>query len=341
MRHKKLLLAVSMLVLSMLACATLFGEEYAEDEYSDESEATEEAAYSPEQAAHDAVCTPITDEIMFIVTNSAGGSEENPSDEEPITLVTYLISGDEISDPQFEDVSADLQDEQEDETTHAQVWQYFSALIPAADRHALVEYAIMTDGKDNTLAAVSQTQNSADEWSLQVDIADTANYYDLTYTLVHEYGHLLTLGPEQVTPSIALFNNPEDNDIYLREVSACPDYFPGEGCAAPDSYINAFYNQFWNDIHDEWNEINLIEDSDEYYEQLDAFYSKYEDRFVTDYAATNPEEDIAEAFAFFVLGPRPAGDTMAEEKILFFYDYPELVQLRSNILENLCTAFPG
>ncbi|MBI3151573.1 MAG: hypothetical protein HYZ21_05540, partial [Chloroflexi bacterium] len=67
---------------------------------------------------------------------------------------------------------------------------------------------------------------------------------------------------------------------------------------------------------------------------------KYEDRFVTSYAATNPEEDIAEAFTFFVFGPTPAGDTIAEKKVLFFYQYPELIELRVNILRNLCVNFP-
>ena len=168
----------------------------------------------------------------------------------------------------------------------------------------------------------------------------TDNLTSPTFTLIHEYGHLLTLGPDQVPPSLAVFNNPEDNDIYLKELSACPDYFPGEGCANPDSYINAFYNQFWADIHEEWQQINLEEDPDLLQQGLDDFYAKYQDQFVTDYAATNPEEDMAESWSFFVLGPKPAGDTIAEQKTLFFYNYPELVELRSAILNNLCTSFP-
>ena len=83
-------------------------------------------------------------------------------------------------------------------------------------------------------------------------------------------------------------------------------------------------------------DINLIEDDDAYYEALDDFYYNYEDRFLTDYAATNPEEDIAEAFTFFILSPRPSGDIVAEQKILFFYDYPELVKLRDGIISSVC-----
>ena len=93
-------------------------------------------------------------------------------------------------------------------------------------------------------------------------------------------------------------------------------------------------------IYDEWNEINLEENDDLYYERLDDFYYKYQDQFLTDYAATHPAEDIAESFSFFVFSEMPAGDTIAEQKILFFYNYPELVALRTNILGNLCASFP-
>ena len=108
----------------------------------------------------------------------------------------------------------------------------------------------------------------------------------------------------------------------------------------PDSYLYQFYVLFWEDIHAEWQDINLIEDEDAYYDALDDFYYAYEDRFLTDYAATNPEEDIAESFSFFVLSPRPAGDSIADQKILFFYGFPELVRLRDEIVNAICTLNP-
>jgi len=291
-----------------------------------------------------ASCPNITDQIMQIanaVSEEIGTVDNRSRDNDAETiLVTYSISGDEISDPVYEDVSPDLQNQQEDTATHQDIWYYFTTLIPADQRQALAEYSVMTDGKDNLLAAVSQTYDDPALWNLEVDITDANDTYNLTYTLIHEFGHLLTLNPDQVPPSTAVFNNPDDDNIYLQEFSACPDYFPGEGCAEPDSYINAFYNQFWPDIHGELQNINLEEDDDVYYQRLDDFYIKYQDQFVNDYAATNPEEDIAEAWSFFVLGPKPNGDTIADEKILFFYDYPELIQLREQILSNLCNSFP-
>jgi hypothetical protein len=337
MPRLKITLATFALLLSSLACVTILGE----DTYTDgDSEfVTDEPQIQdidpPQQTVF---CPRVTDGILEIATSSSE-SESEALDEE-VMLVTYAVNGDGISDPYFEEVAYDLQDEQNDEVAHQQVWDYFATLIPAKSRGVIAEYSVFTDGMDNTLAAVTQTQTDPESWALQVDIADTSEPHNLTFTLIHEFGHLLTLGPDQVPPSLAVFNNPDDDTIYFQEVSACPNYFPGEGCANADSYVDAFYNQFWADLHEEWNEINLEEDDDIYYEKLDEFYLKYQDQFVTDYAATNPEEDMAESWTFFVLSPEPAGDTIAEEKMLFFHQYPELVQLRSDILGNICSNFP-
>ncbi|MDP1716398.1 MAG: hypothetical protein Q8L41_16805 [Anaerolineales bacterium] len=335
-RIKFVFASIALLIITM-ACSTLLGDDLPETEYS-EIPATQAATEEPVLKEAPS-CPVITDQILALAVSGDNDVEENLLESE-ITLVTYSLSGDELIDPFYEEVPSDLQDEQNDEQTHRQVWDYFRAVVPASERERIGEYSIITDGQGGTLAAVSQTQSDPNLWALQVDIADTGNYYELTYTLLHEFGHLITLGSDQVPPSLAVFNNPDDDNIYFEEASACPDYFPGEGCANPHSYINDFYNQFWTDIHEEWNEINLEEDSDNYYEKLDEFYYKYEDQFVASYAATSPEEDIAEAFAFFIFSHEPAGDTVVEQKVLFFYHYPELVELRANLLGNLCISFP-
>ncbi|MFM8367526.1 MAG: hypothetical protein ACKOBD_02060 [Chloroflexota bacterium] len=344
MPHSKFLLAFSILLLSSLACATLYGEKSASTGMLvPDLGAPPSIVNSSGEAAS---CPIITEQIVSmnspvdLSNDLAKDFNESSAEDETTYLVTYIVSGDEIQDPYYEDVPASLQDEQDDTAAHQQIWDYFAALIPLEYRSMLAEFSIMTDGTDNILAAVAQTYDDPNLWGLEVDIADTSDYYYLSFTLVHEFAHLFTLGPDQVPPSIAIFNNPEDNDLYLQESSACTTFFPGEGCANPDSYMNAFYQEFWTGIYDEWNEINLIEDEDQYYEALDDFYYKYEDQFLTDYSVTHPAEDIAEAFGFFVFAEQPDGDTIAEQKILFFYQYPELVQLRSEILSNLCGNFP-
>lgn len=344
MPHSKFLLAFSILLLSSLACATLYGEKSASTGMLvPDLGAPPSIVNSSGEAAS---CPIITEQIVSmnspvdLSNDLAKDFNESSAEDETTYLVTYVVSGNEIQDPYYEDVPASLQDEQDDTAAHQQIWDYFAALIPLEYRSMLAEFSIMTDGMDNILAAVAQTYDDPNLWGLEVDIADTSDYYYLSFTLVHEFAHLFTLGPDQVPPSIAIFNNPEDNDLYLQESSACTTFFPGEGCANPDSYMNAFYQEFWTGIYDEWNEINLIEDEDQYYEALDDFYYKYEDQFLTDYSVTHPAEDIAEAFGFFVFAEQPDGDTIAEQKILFFYQYPELVQLRSEILSNLCGNFP-
>ena len=353
MFNNRLRVLIAALVCSTLSCAYILGDQNVpptDDPAAPQVPPTQAPVTEPpteastEIPAATVICTDITDQIMEIATSYADTGEQldfGPRDgDEGTYLVTYLVEGDDIFDPYYEDVPSDLKDEQNDEETQQQIWDYFAALIPADQRELIAEYSVMTDGQDNVLAAVAQTYDDPALWALEVDILDSGDAYNLTYTLVHEFGHLLTLHPDQVPPSEAIFNNPDDNDIYLQEVSACPQFFPGEGCAEPDAYINAFYDQFWADIYDEWNNINLEEDDDVYYDRLDAFYNKYEDQFVNDYAVTDPVEDIAESWSFFVLGPKPAGDTIAEEKILFFHDYPELVALRGQILNSLCESFP-
>jgi hypothetical protein len=345
----KVLLASLVLIFSLAACDVLLEEddyddyespetEMTDEEYEEDYEGEEEYEEEESGATGAMSCPVITDQIIELAVNGSEG-EEDLLDEE-LVIVTYVVNGDEISEPTYEDVPDDLLDEQDDEAMHQQLWEYYAALIPAERRGMIAEYAVTTDGTGGTLASVAQTTYDPNLWTLNIDIADTANYYELTSTLVHEFAHLLTLGPDQVVPSLAVLNNPEDNNIYLQELSACPNYFPGEGCANADSYIDDFYFQFWEELREEWDPINLEEDEDARTELLDEFYNQYEDRFVTSYAATNPEEDIAESFAFFVFSPKPAGDTILEEKILFFYNYPELVELRASILNNTCANFP-
>lgn len=284
-----------------------------------------------------ASCPLLTSDILNTAISFEGDSEENS---EETYLVTYSVNGDTLSRPFFDSVPDNLKDEQEDRATHEEIWNYFTRLIPQEERDFLDGFSIVTDGSGNVLAAVGQTTNDPEQWILEVDIADSTDDYVLTFTLLHEFGHLLTLNTEQVPPSISIFNNPDDDNIYQSEMAACSQYFPGEGCSNPDSYINQFFDRFWLDLYAEWQEIDSEDDEDTYYNLLDDFYETYKDQFLTDYAPTSPEEDIAESWAFFILSPKPELNSIANEKILFFYEYPELVELRGRILNQLCIEFP-
>ncbi|WP_419865888.1 putative zinc-binding metallopeptidase [Ureibacillus xyleni] len=92
-------------------------------------------------------------------------------------------------------------------------------------------------------------------------------------------------------------------------------YLPDSGCFYKDAYLTSFYREFWEvpgsgDLHD---------------------------FFVSEYARVSPEEDFAESFAHFVLTQTPEGNTVKDEKILYFYQFEELVQLRTKILSRVAT----
>ena len=176
---------------------------------------------------------------------------------------------------------------------------------------------------------------------MEIDIEDLGDQNVLAFTLVHEDAHLLTLTSQQVPPDIKLFNDPNNETLYNEEAAACSTYFTQEGCSKPNSYINQYYRHFWPSLTNEWKKIDLhANDSNptKYYHMLYQFYLDHIDQFVDDYATTDPAEDIAETFAYFVYSPRPTGHAIKDQKILFFYQYPELVQARYQILINTCAT---
>jgi len=290
-----------------------------------------------------ASCPLILEQIMDDSTSSDNDDEVN--DNEPITddelayLVHYSVVKDELKTPLFDNVADELEDYQEDRATHEEIWSLFKSLIPDERREIVSGFGIFTDGKYNYLASVNQAEKNPYKWELNVDITDATQKTVLTFTLLHEYGHLLTLNRDQVEVSVPIYHNPYSDDVYQEEVDACPQYFPGEGCSNPGSYINQFFDRFWPDIYAEWQVIDEESDEDTRYNMLDDFYDTYQDQFLTDYAPTSPAEDIAESFVFFILEPKPELTSIANEKIRFFYEYPELIELRTQILDRICVEF--
>ena len=289
-------------------------------------------------------CTSTMDAVIA----SAQGDVYNMSGvadyEEPVSyyLAKYNVQGDLVTDPTFEPVPADLKDEQNNSSLQAEAWSLFTDLVPLRDRQMVAQFNVFTDGFENTLAAVDQRQADPSQWMLEIDIADLQNKDALMFTMIHEYAHLLTLNASQVTPDQEIVDDPYNWDLQAEKAAACPNYFSGTGCSQPDSYIQAFYTRFWADINDEWEKVDLLqhdaEDFNPYYDGLYNFYKSHRDQFLDDYSTTHPAEDIAESFAYFIFSPRPSGSSIKEQKILFFYDYPELVQLRQEILSGACAV---
>ncbi len=259
---------------------------------------------------------------------------------ESYELTKFTVNGDVISNPTFESVPNDLKDEQQDSVPQKEAWQIFTDLVPSQNREMVAQYNVFTDGFENTLAYVDQTPEDLSKWLLEIDVADLENKDALMFTLIHEYAHILTLNAAQMEPDQQIMDDPYNQDLQKEKAAACPNYFTGMGCSHADSYITAFYNRFWVNINDEWQTIDALqydtEDYTPYYNGLYAFYKEHQDQFLDDYSTTHPDEDIAEAFTYFVFSPKPTGNSIKEQKILFFYEYPELIKLRESILSGAC-----
>jgi len=143
-------------------------------------------------------------------------------------------------------------------------------------------------------------------WSVFVNMNAGLDKKELIGTLVHEFGHILFL-----------------NNEALSQTDICNGYVIDEGCADGNTTLGKFYNRFWKGKFDP--EAGIEEN-----------FMKDQNSFVDDYAATNPTEDLAETFAYFVLKPKPENPQYAsDEKIIFFYSFPELVTLREEIRKQL------
>jgi hypothetical protein len=282
------------------------------------------------------------------IAQTSGSSEarpkaagQGPKGLPATVLVTYPINGDQLGAAQFSDQAPpNLSALEHDTQSQQNIWSYFAAIIPADQRSELGYYIVATDGKGGMLASVEAFSGPTQTWALVVDPADAGRPRDLTFTLLHEFGHLLTLNSSQVQPDQAMLQNPNNLQIYNREAASCSRYFASVGCSLPNSYINQFFNQFWTKIYAQWSVVNAAKDQGNYLYLLARFFRNHETQFVTAYASTSPEEDMAETWAAFVLSPKPAADSIAHQKVLFFYSFPELINLRNQIISNIC-AYAG
>lgn len=216
-------------------------------------------------------------------------------------LASYPVSGGQasISDP-------------EDRA----VWDFLCSILPLEARQKIAEFNLFTDGTSNILAYTSPikegdaTDNT--RFSISIDYYDVydengarRDWSKLTYTILHEYGHVLLEDETQI------------------------DLSKGTGTHDPATFVEGsfrknFYDAFWSGLGD-----TGVGD-----------YEANPTRYVSRYGANYFHEDIADTFAVFVLGDAPQGDTVAEEKLRFFWADPDMTALRTAIRQDLGLDWP-
>ncbi len=203
------------------------------------------------------------------------------------------------------------------------LWKHIVKIVPREYMDLLVKYEVNTDGVDNVMAHVVEEAEDFSQWRLAIDLKDAINpdgsfSDEFTNTVIHEFAHVMTLHKGQLQGATVT-----DDTAFSTQ----------EGYLKTESYLNQFYQEFWKNIKEEHSLAEEIDAVDETQsgQGIYGFYEKYEDQFVSDYAATNPGEDIAETYRVFVMDDKPTGDTIKDKKVLFMYGYPELVKIRMDI----------
>lgn len=261
-------------------------------------------------------------------TNADDNSDDSVSDSEAEggegEITVYTVDGDNIVKEKDYQVSGKALDFQKDVAKHQEIWELTKKIIPANYLTKMSRFMIFAGEDNRTAGYVYNTEDDLSKWEMgiAIDFAYEGGFNadgELAYTIVHEFGHILTLEIAQVDAAVS--------------ANKCTNYFVGEGCARKEAYINKLQTRFWADIAEEHAKLGENESEQE------VFYDKYKDRFVTNYASTNPGEDIAEVFATFVTrNVGVNGNSIAEQKIQLMYDHPELIGLRNFIRGNMTSA---
>ena len=113
------------------------------------------------------------------------------------------------------------------------------------------------------------------------------------------------------------------NDEYQDDTKG---YLTIEGYASDHSYLRQFIKQFWDyELLSQWDEIDAISRGGRKINRLYNFYLDRENPFIIAFTVENPEEDIADSWTFLVMSDKPEPLEGRQEKVLFFYQLPELV----------------
>ena len=251
-------------------------------------------------AAYDLIDSPTRGDASTPITRGEGALPRFEADEDFGEVAVYDVLADGSLDPAADGVAGE-------------VWQLWVRMVGAeVAGDTIIRYRAGDAPDSDTLAYVYQDTNPR-YWTLAINLATADDPQLLVATLIHEYAHVFSF----------------DEGDFDRKATSCDTLDLFEGCANQASYLFQFYEAFWVRYGDSIDVENT--DADAAYE----FYLANEEDFVSDYAATNLGEDFAESFMTFVIEDVPEGDTVVAQKLQFFTQFSELVELREHIREEL------
>lgn len=201
--------------------------------------------------------------------------------------------------------------------SHRQYLKRIYDIFPSKYDAKLSQFIVFTNTDNEFDAFVETIPPSNEQWAYAVNklaLLEVNKAYT-TELIVHELAHVLSY-EEIVGKPLSL-------------VASCRAYFKKNGCPKNNSYIIAFTDAFWTAT-----DLSRVERFSQQVDPVEASYEYYEDtndQYVSGYAALSPEEDFAESFARYVTDRGLPKSTIASQKIWWFEQFPELVEIRKTI----------
>ncbi|WP_040494979.1 hypothetical protein [Ilumatobacter nonamiensis] len=207
-----------------------------------------------------------------------------------------------------------------------EAWETLATIAPAeqlGDLGLFTAFEAAEEGDEITLAFVSalDAEGSLFQMSIGLD-SFVADPDEALLTLAHEFSHVFTSMPTQIDRTVEAGDN-------------CVTYDNGEGCFLADSLIFQWIEEFWGD--------GSIDDVDP---RAETSASEGEQRCADDagffgpYAASDPEEDFAEAFSAYVFAVDPATPEQ-QERLEWLAAQPGLAEFRDRAVDAGLTPVPN
>jgi hypothetical protein len=214
-------------------------------------------------------------------------------------------------------------------------------------KNSNIEYTIQIDDTQNSAPAQTSKKQQANTFELTFQSRyfienNTFNRDFIKKVLIHEFMHVLSLQNSEFKEFNQVDFQPTIKSDYDLNQSKCePNYFNTDGCLDENSYLSKFYKKFWTgDLKSEYNQIQSIDDKQEFNQKLNDWGQKYKDSFVSQNAFSSPEEDLAESFSVWVLDYDTDKQTPTQkEKINFFDDYPVLKLIKEKFEATFVSTF--
>ncbi len=191
-------------------------------------------------------------------------------------------------------------------------WDELIDVVPAERLGDLVVFGGFDDPDSDVLAFATMVGDSNDRFAIVVNLAlAESEPQELRLTLAHELSHVFTQTPDQM-----------DVDV---DPASCPTFHNGNGCFLEGSLLLEWIDRFWTE-----DQLAALPDPTGSGDGTDDAGAdrrcSSDPGFPGVYAASSPEEDLAESFSAFALGVDVPPSV--QPRVDFFAGRPEFEAFR-------------